>query len=233
MLFKLLASNVSMRRCALILNIHRTTVKRKFSFLATRSLGNLEDLHLKLSKTPVEHIQFDDLITIEHTKLKPLSVSIAVDVKRRFILGAEVSQIPAFGHLARLSRKKYGPRKSRHKEGLKRLFETLRPIVSPTGIVESDEHKFYPEFVRNYLPRATYNRYKGGRGCVAGQGELKKLHQDPLFILNHTCALFRANINRLIRKTWCTTKDPAMLQKHLYLFIDFHNTQIFNSIELL
>ncbi|EQC44199.1 hypothetical protein [Bacteriovorax sp. Seq25_V] len=48
-----------------------------------------------------------------------------------------------------------------------------------------------------YFPEAEYRRYKGGRGCIAGQGELKKLRFDPLFTLNHTCAMFRSNINRL------------------------------------
>jgi len=81
----------------------------------------------------------------------------------------------------------------------------------------------FTEFVRNYLPKVDYERFKGGRGCVVGQGELKKLYRDPLFSINHTCAMFRANINRLIRKTWCTTKDPKMLQKHLEIFIYYYN----------
>jgi hypothetical protein len=46
-------------------------------------------------------MQMDDLITKENSKLKPLSASIAVDEDRRLILGAEVSEIPAFGHLAK------------------------------------------------------------------------------------------------------------------------------------
>ena len=92
-LFKLLSSGVSMRRAALILNIHRTTVKRKLEFLAKRSKERHENLLKTLEKGPVTHLQFDDLITIEHTKLKPLSVSIAVDAHRRIILGAEVSYL--------------------------------------------------------------------------------------------------------------------------------------------
>lgn len=31
------------------------------------------------------------------------------------------------------------------------------------------------------------------------------------------------NINRLIRKTWCTTKDPTMLKKHIEIFIYYFN----------
>ncbi len=178
---------------------------------------------LKNREGKVLHLQFDDLITIEHTKLKPLSISLAVDAKNRHILGARVSRIGAFGHLAELSRRKYGKRLNRHGQGLNQLFQMIAPTINSSALIESDEHKRYPEFVSKYLPNREYKQYKGGRGCVAGQGELKKLGFDPLFILNHSCAMLRANINRLIRKTWCTTKRPARLQMHLDIFIDFYN----------
>ena len=64
---------------------------------------------------------------------------------------------------------------------------------------------------------------KGKRGCVTGQGELKKVGFDPLFSLNHTFAMFRANMNRLFRKTWCTTKVPQGLIDHIDLYIQHHN----------
>jgi hypothetical protein len=35
--------------------------------------------------------------------------------------------------------------------------------------------------------------------------------------------MLRANINRFIRKTWCSTKKPEELQKHLDIFICFYN----------
>jgi transposase-like protein len=222
-LWKLLSSGVSMRRSALILNIHRTTVQRKLVYLASKSRLCQEKFLLSM-QGEVNHIQFDDLISIEHTKLKPLSITLAVSVKDRKILGTQVSRIPAFGHLANLSRQKYGKRISEHQEKMKNLFDQLTNVVSPHALIESDEHKRYPEIVKKYFPTAQYNQYKGGRGCVAGQGELKKLNYDPLFILNHTCAMLRANINRLIRKTWCTTKNPQRLKDHLDLYIHYHNS---------
>jgi len=39
---------------------------------------------------------------------------------------------------------------------------------------------------------ATHRTVKGRRGSIAGQGELKKIGFDPLFSLNHTCAMLRA-----------------------------------------
>lgn len=177
-------------------------------------------------KGKVFNIQIDDLITKENSKLKPLSVSIAVDEDSRKILAIEVSQIPAFGHLSTFAVKKYGHRKSEHFGGLTRLFNKITPILDPEVRVKTDEHTLYVGFVSGYLPKAKHERFKSERAHVAGQGELKKVGFDPLFAINHTCAMLRANINRLIRKTWCTTKDPRRLKDHLDIFTFFYNQEL-------
>lgn len=217
-----------MRRAALLLNIHRKTVERKLPFLAAVCrLRNQKQL-TKL-KGRVHNILIDDLITKENSKLKPLSVSIAVDEDRRIILAAEVSCIPSFGHLAKIAVKKYGNRKDEHFEGLERLFEKICPILSREVRIKSDEHQRYPAYIGRYFPLASHHTFKSERGCVTGQGELKKKAFDPLFIVNHTCAMLRANINRLIRKTWCTTKDPRRLKDHLDVFLYFYNSKLLSS----
>lgn len=228
-LLKLLSSGISQRRAAIILNVDRKTIERKFRYLGERCRERNSRFREKLKKDPVQDFQLDDLITKENSKLKPLSVSVAVDAKRRLILDARVSIIPAFGHLAKLSRKKYGYRRCEHKESLKELFENVHPIISPFCKIKSDEHKKYPEFVRRYFPKASYQRFRSERGCIAGQGELKKVKFDPLFAVNHTCAMLRANINRLVRKTWCTTKSIPRLQDHLEIFIYFFNKYLLRN----
>ena len=90
-----------MRRTAKLLGVHRITVARKLKYLA-QTLPNKE----KWDKGVVQNVQFDDLITLEHTKCKPLAVSMAVESKTRKILGLEVSTIPASGYLANISRQK-------------------------------------------------------------------------------------------------------------------------------
>jgi len=222
----LLSSSVSMRRAAKTLKIHRTTVKRKLIFLADQANKSLNKFLQDLQQNPVTHIQLDDLVTSEHTKLKPLTISIAIDVNSRKFLGAEVGQIPAFGHLAKKSVEKYGKRKNHHFKTMDRLFNKMIGSISPEAKVESDEHKLYPYILKKYLPNAHHLTYKGGRGCVVGQGELKKLYFDPLFNINHACAMLRANINRLVRRTWCTTKDPMILKYHLDIFMNYYNTQL-------
>lgn len=221
-----LASGTSMRRTARILNIHYMTVQRKLIYLAEKSRMKQAEYLQELKAQPVKHLQFDDLITSVHTKLKPLSVTIAIDADSRAILGAKVSEIPAFGHLAELSRKKYGRRKNQHEEKLNELFAEIAPAIHPNARICSDEHRMYAPAVARFFPQSDYHQYKGEKACVAGQGELKKVQYDPLFMINHTCAMFRGNINRLIRRTWCTTKKESMLENHIQIFIAFNNQKL-------
>lgn len=221
-LLELLSSGVSMRRAALLLGVHRKTVERKLPLIAERCRRK-NSMMLNKLRGRIHNIQIDDLITKENSKLKPLSVTVVVDEDRRLLLSAEVSQIPSFGHLAKISVSKYGKRKDRHFEGLTRTFQNVSPYLSAEVQVKSDEHQAYPGFISAYLPRAKHLSFKSERSCVAGQGELKKVQFDPLFIVNHTCAMLRANINRLIRKTWCTTKDPNRLKDHLDIFMYYLN----------
>lgn len=219
---RLLASTITLRRCALVLGINRKTVDRKLKFLGERCRRKNERVRAQLCRGVTE-VQLDDLITKENSKLKPLSVSLLVDGTSRRILGAEVSRIPAFGHLAKLAVKKYGHRPDEHAEGLERLFAKVAPLLPPRVLVKSDEHQRYPPAIRRHLPRAQHATFKSERATVAGQGEMKKGGFDPLFVANHTCAMLRANLSRLIRRTWVTTKKVERLSDHLEIFIWYAN----------
>lgn len=223
-----LSSSMTMRRIAKVLQISRTTMDRKLIYLAKVAREKQKELIDSLTGK-IERLQFDDLITVEHTKLKPLTVTLAVDEDKRTILGAEVGAIPAFGNLSKQSLKKYGKRKNEHQKTIQRLFDQIQKTVTKDAHVKSDKHKRYFDQVKRYFPAATHTTYEGGRSCIAGQGELKKKHFDPLFTLNHSCAMLRANINRLVRKTWCTTKNPLRLKDHLDIFIEFHNNVLLNE----
>jgi transposase-like protein len=220
----LLCSGVSLRRSAKILHLSRTTIARKLIYLGKISRVQLQVKNLSHPKSKV--VEFDDQETSEHTKCKPLSITLAVESKTRRILGFEVSQFQAKGHLARIALKKYGPRNDTRSDGRKRLFETLKLLVEETATFKSDQNPHYPADLQKYFPRAQHLAFKGERGSITGQGELKKVRFDPLFSLNHTCAMTRANMNRLFRRTWCTTKLPARLADHLAIYAVFHNKML-------
>lgn len=223
LLLKLFCAKVTQKRAARIAGVNKITVARKFDYWAKKAELKNVRFREKLVKSKVHHMQFDDLITKEITKLKPLSVTTVVDAERRFILAANVAQIAAFGRLAETSVRKYGKRKSEHIQVLDKTFKSLTSIVHKRALIESDEHRNYDPIVRTYFPKAEYKQYKSEKGCVAGQGELKKVKHDPIFKIDHTLAMMRDGISTFVRRTWCVTQDPKRLQGHLEIFIYYYN----------
>ena len=132
----------------------------------------------------------------------------------------------AGGLLAQKSKNKYGPRKDRRNLIRNETFSKIQKYISPHAIIESDQNKHYPRSIKTYFPKANFRQYKGRRGCVVGYGELKSGGFDPLFSINHSCAMLRDNLNRLKRKTWATTKKEQQLQRHLTLYSIFHNLNL-------
>lgn len=223
-IWMLLVSGVSLRRLSLLLKISRTTAARKLIFLGKLAQ---EDLNLSLCKiSKIDSLEFDDMETFEHSKLKPLSISLAVESKTRRVLGFEVSQMPANGTLARRARQRYGKRIDHRSIGRATLLKRIALITNQSTIVKSDQNPQYPPLIKKILPSVQHLTFKGRRGCVVGQGELKRGGFDPLFSLNHTAAMFRANVNRLFRRTWCTTKKRDALTAHLAIYATFHNQNI-------
>lgn len=221
---RMLNGTMSQREIARSLGLNRKTVVRTF-----RRLGLLAQAELRawnLSQRPACEVEFDDLETFEHTKCKPLSVTLMVEFKTRRILGFEISQMPAKGHLAAIARKKYGVRIDHRQQGRARLLSQMQELVKSEAVIRSDSNPHYIADVKRFFPSAKHECVLGGRGAITGQGELKKQLWDPIFSLNHTCAMLRANINRLIRKTWCTTKKPDQLGLHIALYALQHNQRL-------
>ena len=217
----LLSSGVSLRRATRMLHVNKNTIARKLQFLgktSRKSHKRFLENHPKFRS-----IQFDDLHTIEISKCLPVAVTVVVDAETQKIIDFELSRMPANGHLAAISRKKYGLRPDERQQAIAKLFERIAPYIDPEATIVSDKHPYYAPLVKKYFPKAKYTQVKGRKSCIAGQGELKKGGYDPLFSLNHTCAMLRANINRLFRRTWCTTKSLDRLRDHLSIYVNYHN----------
>ncbi len=219
-LFRLLCSGVSQRRAALIFACDKDTVAR---WVIRYGLMAEQELTSQLTATRLKCFMFDEMESFEHTKCKPLTMPIAVDPKTRHILALEVAPIAAKGPLARTAYKRYGPRTCGRKEALQNFFAKLKPQVDAHAKIYSDQSKHYPKPIKDFFPDAIHTAYKGRRGCVVGQGELKEGGYDPLFKLNHTYAMIRDNLKRLTRRTWCTTKKPSRLRYMLLTYAVYHN----------
>lgn len=221
-LYRLFASGVSQRRAARLVKAHRTTVVRKFRFLAEEARKRQMEFLESLTQAPLTDVFFDEMETFTHTKFKPVSIALSV-TKRREILTTEIATMPAKGLLAKKAYEKYGFRPDARPKALKKMFITLKGVTHPKATFHSDQSPYYPAPLRRAFPEAVHLTTKGGRAAVVGQGELKKLAWDPIFKLNHTAAMLRANMNRLFRRTWCTTKTMQGLKDHLAIYTSFHN----------
>jgi hypothetical protein len=228
-LFNALASNMSMRRAAIVVDTNRKTVARRLMYYDRVARDYQNKLLANIG--PQHSIQFDDMETSEHTKLKPLAIPLVVTHPARIILSYDVAEMPAKGHLAALSVKKYGRRQDGRPEAWAQVLSTAEKVVAPGATITSDSHTRYPAMIRKFLPGATHVQVISRRACVVGQGELKQGGFDPIFSLNHTAAMLRANISRLIRKTWCTTKRRDRLLCHISLYVMWHNETILATLE--
>lgn len=219
---KMLVSGVSQRRIARLLKLNRKTVTRKFLFLAERAAVSQSDFLARYKTVPATEVYFDEMESFEHSKCKPVSIPLIVTAERK-ILGFRVCSMPAKGHLAKISRARYGFRKNERPQAARSLWSEMQPFLNSHVKVISDECPPYRFWIRSSFPKANHKTYLSRRACVVGQGELKAGGFDPLFAFNHTAAMIRANVNRLFRRTWNTTKLKERLAAHLIVYIDYHN----------
>jgi hypothetical protein len=96
-------------------------------------------------------------------------------------------------------------------------------MLGPCPIITTDRALHYPKPIAEVLPTARHVQHLSRKARIGGQGELKKIGMDPLFSLNHTAAMMRDGVSRLIRKTWCNSKRQDHLEHHLYIYAHYRN----------
>ncbi len=216
-----ICSGVSRRQIAYKLGINVKTVNRYFVVLGRRAC-----LELKAVRKNNKHetnVQFDEMESFYHTKCKPVSIPMVV-TEDRFILSVSVCSMPAKGHLAKISRKKYGFRKDGRSLMNRCLLSGLKSSLSPTCAILTDECPRYPSAIRQVFPKATHNTVPGGRGsAVVGHGEMRAKVFDEMFAFNHTAAMVRDHLATLKRRTWTTTKKTSRLLMLLQIYACYHN----------
>lgn len=220
-IYRGLADKNTIRGVAHSLGIDKDTVSRYLVLLAKECR---ERQWVRRQRAPLaSNVQFDELITFEHSRLKPLAVMLITDSDRWRILGYTVSRIPANGLLAEKSRKKYGKRRDESVARRHELMQKVAPLIDPQATIRTDEHAAYPTLIKRHLPQATHESFKGRKAHISGQGEMKEGGFDPIFCINQQLAMCRYLNSRLVRRTWTTTKKVDRLEDHLAILIDFYN----------
>lgn len=217
----LLNSGVSERRIALIFGLNRKTIARKITFLGTQAKSQLTISNGKLPLCC--EVEFDDMETFEHSKLKRVAITVMVEFGTRRFLGLQVSQLGYRSSEREKAIAKYGIRKDQRKLGRQKLFERVKPFISDNALFRSDSDPHYPPDLKKFFPGCSHETVKSRRARSTGYGELKKGGHDPIFSVNHSCAKIRDDNSALKRRTWSTSKKAERLALRLAIYAVFHN----------
>jgi transposase-like protein len=214
---QLYASGMSQRRMAIVLGVNLKTVVRKFLFLGELARKEHEG-RVASGELKTRHAQFDEMETFEHTRMKPVSVALAVRAKTGEILAVECAQMAYKGPLAAQARDKYGPREDQTGAAINKALVTVGLCSALGFALTTDADPRYLNQVRKALPAATHRSIK--RRFAKKD---RRNAEDHLFTLNYTAAKIRNDLSRMGRKTWVTTKKVDRLQAHLDLYVAFNN----------
>jgi len=168
------------------------------------------------------HIQFDEMETFEHTRLKPLSIPLAVRARTGQIIGASVATMNCKGPLAAISRQKYGVRVDTRQSASQSVLELVEQCSKKDIRVVTDNKQEYGGLIKKCVPHAKHE--KTHRQCKsAGDKSDRRNKNDKMFTLNASAAKIRHDLSRMARRVWVTTKKPEYLQAHLDLYIAYNN----------
>lgn len=213
-----LCSGVSINKIAKNLRISKTTVLAKIGWLAKES----DKFHRKVLSDGLlqsSYFQIDEMETHEQTKLKPLSVALAVRVKTGEIVDAEVATMNAKSN-AETSRRKYGWRLDTRQEAIKSILYSIQKCRRPGEriTIGCDGKKDYKSLILSIIPDANISVFTSPKDV---RGEPKK--HDPLFTINHLCAAIRADLSVFARQSWASAQSPGHLQDLLLIYTAWVN----------
>jgi transposase-like protein len=226
-LFKDFVSKCTMRQSARTLGCTRRTVAHRLALLSEHCrafhAGMLE--RARRAGGIDGTFQLDEQETFEHSRrLKPVTVPVLIERSSFFMLHAACAPLPARGRLSpALLRKKAaeeelcGKRRSGSVAVVRESFECLGRVHRSEGPVkvQTDRKSSYATtLTRLFGDRLRHERYSS-RG--------PRTYGTPLFPINHTLAMMRDGVSRLVRRSWAAAKLRERLAGHLWIWIAYRN----------
>ena len=168
----------------------------------------------------------DELETYEtDRRLKPVTVPLLAHLPSRCILHAAVGTLPARKPLPPKKQKQLeqmeappaGKRRSESHAKVSECFSILSEITKNEKLVHvgTDEKATYRTILKKTI----------GKRLVHQRTHSKEPRtiKNPLFLVNHTFAMLRDGLGRLVRRNWGATKEREKLEWHLWLYIGWRN----------
>ena len=224
-LFRLFVSKVTQRQAARITGLSRCTVVRRM-----RALGpQCHRYHLAcLARSPglAGAFLMDELETFETDRLvRPVTVPVLMQARTLFVVHAETAPLPPRGRLDvfRQLRKErderlFGKRRSGSRAAVRSTLEKLREALA-SGIyldILTDRKSSYRRLVKEVF------RWRFSSHVQVLSTE-RRSRSNPLFPINHTLAMLRDGVSRLVRRSWGASKLRTRLDEHLWIWIAYRN----------
>ena len=226
-LMGLFASKVTHRQSARILHCTRRTVARRLALLGS----HCQAFHRRMLARARARcgllgvFQLDELETFEHNRrLAPVTMPILIGRKSYFIVDLKTAALPCRGGLSKSDRikkeereKASGKRTSGSREAVEACFRTLAEVHFPRGpvSVETDRKPSYATSLRRIFGRRLFHERTHSRE--------KRNYANPLFPINHTLAMARDSVSRLVRRTWAASKKRERLAWHAWIWAVWRN----------
>lgn len=223
-IYEAFVSKVTHRQAARILNTKRRTVERRIARYGDH--GRLLHALLIAGKRVTGSFSLDEAETFEtDRRLQPLTVPVLIERDSRFVLDVETAPLaarnvtsPALIARKQAYEKLHDRRRGGSRAAVKRCFAVLRALAVEEGTLEvvTDKKKTYPAILREVF---------GARKLAHSTTSSKAVRdcKNPLFAINHTLAMLRDGVSRVVRRTWAHAKTSARLDQHLWIYVAWRN----------
>ena len=220
-------SKVTHRQAARILGCSRGTVAHRLELLGE----HCERFHRwRLSRArgeldPSSIFQLDELETFEHNRrLAPVTMPVLIERKSYFVVDLKPAALPARGGLRTKDRERKeareklrGRRRSGSVQAVAQCIRALSGVFSPLLPIriQTDRKETYPSILRRHLRCGVFHERHSSTA--------RRDYANPLFPINHTLAMMRDGISRLVRRTWAASKLKEKLERHAWIWAVWRN----------
>jgi len=170
--------------------------------------------------------QLDELETFEtHRLVRPVTMPVLIEKHSYFVVHTEVAPMGPRGRLHPQAQKKkeederlYGKRKSGSRQAVQSSLELLGQLLAPGSRlhIQTDRKATYRRLVRQIFADRLGSH-------VRESSRRRRDYSNVLFPINHTLAMMRDGISRLVRRSWGASKLRSRLQEHTAIWVAYRN----------
>jgi len=221
-----LVSKCTLRKCARNHGVRRETIERRVIRFGNhcQQLNRWALDRQRVPHIPHESFSMDELESFETDRLlKPVTMPLLIERESRYILHAEVAPLPARKPLSARNQRRLaalekieGVRQSGSLAAVKSTLEQLAKRVpeGPLVVVTDKKTTYASELKRIFGERAVHEQVSSKE---------RRDEHNSLFPINHTLAMARDCVAKLVRRSWAHAKRAARLELHTWIWIAFRN----------